>query len=88
MRITVTTTRRAATAALLVTATLALTSGCHDGRGSRADGPATAVSPAPDLPSTNDGGDPPPARTARRSAPPRCSGSRPGRCRGGRTACC
>ncbi|MGW8556308.1 DUF4232 domain-containing protein [Streptomyces tubercidicus] len=60
MRITVTTTRRAATAALLVTATLTLTSGCHDGGGSRADGPATAVSPAPDLPSSNDGGGPPP----------------------------
>lgn len=89
MPITVTaTTRRAAVAALLATATLALTSGCHDGVGNKAEDAATAVSPAPTPPSADDGGDPPPARTARSPAPPRCSGSMPARCRGGPTACC
>ncbi|MEI5132306.1 hypothetical protein RB199_09170 [Streptomyces libani] len=61
MPITVTaTTRRAAVAALLATATLALTAGCHDGVGNKAEDAATAVSPAPTPPSADDGGDPPP----------------------------
>ncbi|MEU8913543.1 MULTISPECIES: DUF4232 domain-containing protein [Streptomyces] len=61
MPITVTATiRRAAAAALLATATLALTAGCHDGAGNKADDVAGAVSPAPTPPSANDGGTPPP----------------------------
>ncbi|MEU8780747.1 DUF4232 domain-containing protein [Streptomyces sp. NPDC048637] len=62
MPITATTARRAAAAAaLLVTSTLALTTGCHDDVGHKADGAATAVSPAPTPPSANGGGNPPPA---------------------------
>ncbi|MFD5397698.1 DUF4232 domain-containing protein [Streptomyces sp. NPDC127097] len=53
------TVRRAATAALLVTATLALTAGCHDGTGPKAGDSATAVSPAPVPPSAHDDGKPP-----------------------------
>ncbi|WP_435602462.1 DUF4232 domain-containing protein [Streptomyces sp. bgisy130] len=53
------TIRRAATAALLVTATLALTAGCHDGTGPKAGDSATAVSPAPVPPSAHDDGKPP-----------------------------
>ncbi|MEU8681169.1 DUF4232 domain-containing protein [Streptomyces sp. NPDC048611] len=59
MPITVTATaRRAAAAALLATATLVLTTGCHDA-GRPAEGSARAVSPVPTLSASHDDGAPP-----------------------------
>lgn len=81
------TTSRAVTAGLLVAAALALATACH-GYDDRADGPVTAVSPAPEHPSTGDGRIPPPPPADRRPAPPRCSSSTPARCRDGTTGCC
>ncbi|WP_329148689.1 DUF4232 domain-containing protein [Streptomyces sp. NBC_01456] len=62
------TTSRAVTAGLLVAAALALATACH-GYDDRADGPVTAVSPAPEHPSTGDGRIPPPAP----GRPPACT---------------
>jgi len=63
------TIRRAAAAALLVTATLALTAGCHDGTGHKAGGSVTAVSPAP-VPPSHDGGAPPTGPDGRAACTP------------------
>ncbi|MFI5522731.1 DUF4232 domain-containing protein [Streptomyces platensis] len=64
------TIRRAAAAALLVTATLALTAGCHDGAGHQAGDSVTAVSPAPVPPSAHDGGEPPTGPDGRAACTP------------------